>query len=324
MLNRRQLLQQTSALAGVAATGLATGGFPVRAAEPQVSFKNVEAKPFRYCLNTSTIREKKLPLDQLVDLVIDTGYDGIEPWIREIRQYQEAGGSLKDIKKKLSDAGVTVESAIGFASWIVDDEEKRTAALDSARRDMEIVREIGGTRIAAPPVGATNTENFNLFNAAERYGKLLEVGSEVGVTPQLEVWGFSKTLSRMGEAIFVAAESGREDACLLPDVYHIFKGGSDFHSLRMVAGNKMHVFHLNDYPDAPPRKEMNDGHRVYPGDGAAPLSEIYTILYQNGFRGAFSLELFNRDYWKQDPKEVAKTGLEKMKASVQKWQEAVS
>jgi 2-keto-myo-inositol isomerase len=31
-----------------------------------------------------------------------------------------------------------------------------------------------------------------------------------------------------------------------------------------------------------------------------------------------SLELFNREYWKQDPLEVAKTGLTKMKASVEK------
>ena len=29
-----------------------------------------------------------------------------------------------------------------------------------------------------------------------------------------------------------------------------------------------------------------------------------------------SLELFNRDYWKQDPLEVAKTGLAKVKAAV--------
>ena len=30
----------------------------------------------------------------------------------------------------------------------------------------------------------------------------------------------------------------------------------------------------------------------------------------------FSLELFNRDYWKQDPQTVARTGLEKMRAIV--------
>ena len=32
------------------------------------------------------------------------------------------------------------------------------------------------------------------------------------------------------------------------------------------------------------------------------------------YGGFLSLELFNRDYWKQDPLEVAKTGLAKLKA----------
>ena len=31
-----------------------------------------------------------------------------------------------------------------------------------------------------------------------------------------------------------------------------------------------------------------------------------------GYAGYLSLELFNSTYWKQDPLEVAKTGLEKM------------
>jgi hypothetical protein len=35
-----------------------------------------------------------------------------------------------------------------------------------------------------------------------------------------------------------------------------------------------------------------------------------------GYRGMLSLELFNRDYWRQDPQEVAREGLRKMKESV--------
>jgi hypothetical protein len=41
-------------------------------------------------------------------------------------------------------------------------------------------------------------------------------------------------------------------------------------------------------------------------------------MYETGFRGMLSLELFNRDYWKQDALTVAKTGLEKTQASVRK------
>jgi sugar phosphate isomerase/epimerase len=61
---------------------------------------------------------------------------------------------------------------------------------------------------------------------------------------------------------------------------------------------------------------MNDSHRVYPGDGIAPLTNILNMIGGNGRSVALSLELFNRDYWKQDALTVAKTGLAKMKAAV--------
>jgi sugar phosphate isomerase/epimerase len=73
---------------------------------------------------------------------------------------------------------------------------------------------------------------------------------------------------------------------------------------------------MNDYPAAPARGEMNDSHRVYPGDGVAPLNQILRDLNASGFRGVLSLELFNKEYWQQDAFEVARTGLEKMRESV--------
>jgi 2-keto-myo-inositol isomerase len=54
----------------------------------------------------------------------------------------------------------------------------------------------------------------------------------------------------------------------------------------------------------------------YPGDGVAPLASMLRDLRRIGFRGVLSLELFNRDYWKQDALKVAQTGLDKMRAVV--------
>jgi sugar phosphate isomerase/epimerase len=224
----------------------------------------------------------------------------------------QSGGNLNDIKKRLDDAGLEVASAIGFANWIVDDQDQRRAGLEQARRDMDRVRSIGGTRIAAPPAGATDQTDLDLFKAAERYRALLEVGNEIGVLPQLELWGFSKTLSRLGELAFVATEAAHPNASMLPDVYHIYKGGSDFEGLRFINGRAIHVFHMNDYPADPPRETINDSHRVFPGLGVAPLKEIVRTLSETGFRGVFSLELFNREYWAMDALDVAKRGLAAM------------
>jgi sugar phosphate isomerase/epimerase len=277
-----------------------------------------ELPKLRYCLNTSTIRQHKLPLAELVAVAAKAGYDAIEPWIGELAPLAEKRGELAEMKKRIADAGLTVENAIGFAEWIVDDDARRKQGLERARRDMDLVRQIGGRRIAAPPAGATGQSDLNLLRAAERYRALIETGEKIGVVPQLEVWGFSKSLSRLGEVAMVAIESGHPAACLLPDVYHIYKGGSDFTGLRMLAGDSIHVLHMNDYPGDLPREKTRDADRVYPGDGVAPLTSILRTLLAGGFRGTLSLELFNPTYWKQDPAAVARTGLQKMQAAVQR------
>lgn len=277
-----------------------------------------DGSPFRYCLNMSTIRGQKPTVDQEVEIAAKAGFNGIEPWIPNLRKFVEDGGKLADLGKKIADLGLTVDSAIGFAQWIVDDEKARANGLEEAKRDMDMLRQIGGTRIAAPPVGAHGGDapKIDLDAAAERYAALQKVGDDCGILPQLEVWGFSKNLSRLGEVAYVAASTGHAQTLLLLDAYHLYKGGSDFAGLDLFSDESLQVFHINDYPAAPPRDQMNDSHRVYPGDGIAPMTQILKSLGGKGRSITLSLELFNPDYWKQDAQEVANTGLAKMKAVV--------
>jgi sugar phosphate isomerase/epimerase len=253
-----------------------------------------------------------------VEVAAQAGYDAIEPWMGTLDAYVKGGGSLKDLGKRIRDLGLTVESAIGFAQWIVDDEAARNKGFEQAKRDMDTLIQIGGKRIAAPPAGATDKPGPDLATAAARYLKLLELGDQMGIVPEAEVWGFSKTLSRLSETVYVAVAAGHPKACVLPDVYHLHKGGSGFEGLKLLSGIAVQMFHINDYPADPPRETINDSHRVYPGDGVAPLPEMLRDLRLAGFHGFLSLELFNKDYWKQDALAVAKTGLEKMKSVVAK------
>ena len=317
-LSRRDFFLTSAA--AVAATGAATTRAAVAADAKPAS---AGGDPFRYCLNTSTISKcqyqgKNVDVVSEVEIAAKAGYTGIEPWIRSLDAYTKSGGSLSDLRKRIADAGLTVESAIGFAAFLHEDEEQRKKGLEEAKRCRGIVREIGGERLAAPPVGVTDKTGLDLFQLSERYRALCEVGQQEGVYPQLELWGFSKTLARLGEAAFVGIEAAHPKACFLLDVYHIYKGGSGFEGLNMFAGRRMFDFHVNDYPADPPRDKINDAARVYCGDGVAPLTDIFRTLRDGGYRGALSLELFNPNYWKQDGLEVAKTGLEKTKAAVSK------
>jgi 2-keto-myo-inositol isomerase len=308
-LSRRQLL---------AATGGAVAAVTATAITDKTAEAAIAANPFTYCLNTSTIRGQKLALDKEIEIASKAGYSAIEPWVHKIHEYAGAGGDLRDLKKRIADLGLTVESAISFFQWIVDDNSRRAKGFEQAKLDMDILAQIGGKRIAAPPAGATREPGLDLIKAAERYRELLEIGDKIGVVPQIELWGPSKNLHRLGQCMFVVIESGHPKACFMPDVYHIYKGGSAFTGLKQLSAHAVQVFHMNDYPADPPRDRISDRDRVMPGDGIAPLTQILRDLCAAGNRAVLSLELFNPDYWKQDSLTVAKIGLKKMKDAVNK------
>jgi len=263
-----------------------------------------------------------VPLPKEIELAAKAGYTAMEPWVREIELYLKGGGDLKDLRKRFEDNGITVADAIGFATWLMGDEAAHKKGLEAMKRDMDLVAQIVSKHIAAPPMGAQQLSNFDLNLAAARYRDILEIGEQAGVTPMLEVWGHSKTLGTLAEAAYVAVAAKHPKACILTDVYHLYKGGSGFEGLKLIDGAALPVMHFNDYPADPPREKIKDEHRVYPGDGVAPLKQALRDLRLAGFHGFLSLELFNRDYWKQEPLAVAKTGLEKMKAVVAQSLEA--
>jgi 2-keto-myo-inositol isomerase len=321
MLKRREWLAAGSAIVAGGASSLVEGAQGRSSPVPAPVRAGADARPstgtFLLGLNTSTIRGQKLSIVEEIAIAEKAGYQGMEPWVEELERYAASGGSLEDLAKRFRDAGISVESAIGFFEWIVDDPERRRKGLEAARKSMELVRRVGGKRLAAPPVGATERAMSNLFSVAERYRALLELGDQMGVVPQAEVWGFSRTLGRLGEATLVAMEAAHPNACILPDVYHLHRGGSGLGGIKLLSPRAIHVFHMNDYPADPPREKLTDADRVYPGDGTAPLKGLLQDLSAGGFHVMLSLELFNRKYWQQDPLAVARMGLEKMRALVE-------
>jgi 2-keto-myo-inositol isomerase len=309
--SRREVL--SSAVAAVGAAVVSSTAGEAQAQQPARGRTRPAGEPFGYCLNTSTIRGNKLDIVAVVNAAAKAGFHAIEPWIMELDAYAK-GGTLKDLAKRIADAGLTVESAIAFNSFLDDDDARRAAAMERLKVDMDKVAQIGGTRIAAPP-GNSRTA-VSLDNAAKYYREALEMGGKTGVQPLLELWGTHPLLGPLKHGIYVTVAAGRPDASLLLDVFHLYKSGTPFTALKQINGASLHVMHLNDYPEAADSSTLNDGNRIYPGDGVAPLRQILRDLRDNGFRGYLSLELFNKEYWARSADDNLKTAMEKIRATV--------
>jgi 2-keto-myo-inositol isomerase len=304
-MNRRESLQTI----GLAAAAIM---LPKLGCSSQVTHES----DFRFCLNTSTISGQQLGLKRNIEIAAEAGYDSLELWVRDVQGYLEDGNTLESLNRFIRDAGLEVANAIGFAPWMADDDEVSARGFIQMKEEMEMMAAIGCTRIAAPAAGQFINPEINLFDAGEKYRRLIDLGRETGVMPQLEFWGASRVLYHIGQTLMIAAVAGDPDIRLLPDVYHMFRGGTDYNTLKMLQGHTIEIFHMNDYVTHIPRTEQTDADRVYPGDGAAPMQQIMDDLKIMGGVKYLSLELFNRTYWEQDALEVARTGLEKMKRFV--------
>ena len=95
-MNRRDWLTAAGAFAG-ATTALSSA--------PALAAPGDSATPLKvkFCLNTSTISGQKIPLSEEVTLAAEAGYDGIEPWLREIQAYVDGGGTEDNPRTALSD-----------------------------------------------------------------------------------------------------------------------------------------------------------------------------------------------------------------------------
>lgn len=266
---------------------------------------------FTLALNTSTIRPASL-MDK-IRIAAETGYEAIELWNDDLTAYEGEGGSLADVKTTLDDHGLAVPTVIALHGWLSTTGAEHQKGIEEVKRRMVQAAAVGATYVIASPP----REVADLRLGGQNYRELLELGREFGVKPAMEFLGFVDGVNQVKHAWEVITVADHPDSTVVLDPFHIFRGGGEIDDMRGIPGDKIAVFHFNDAPASPPREQQTDADRVYPGDGILDLRQMISILREVGYRGVISLELFNPNYWQEDAREVARIGLEKMKAVIE-------
>ena len=313
-ITRREMLH-TSGIA-LATTGL-TGMLSCSPDGKQTGhLSDKDKSPFRVSLNTATIRGYQLPVEEQINLCAEAGFDGIELWISDVETYIEQGGTAEELGRRIKQHGLVLENMIAFSTWIADDPTQRAEGVRKMRQDMELTARLGGAHIAAPAQGIAAVERGKKLEYADRYRNILEAGTQTGVTPILELWG-GGALNQLSDTTAITIGAAHPKASMLLDFYHLYRGGNSFDSLRQINGGSLPLFHINDYPGSIPRETLKDADRVFPGDGSCPFDIVLPLLYDTGFRGAFSIELFNKTYWdSMDVKTLLKESYQKTRNTI--------
>lgn len=263
---------------------------------------------FQYSLNSSTI--KTTPILEKIAVAAKAGYTGIELWHDDMDAFVADGGSIEDIRKCVDDHGLKVPTTIHIHGWFQPAGDEHATAMDTARRKLEQAQAVGAPHsVAGPPHGAADRQL-----GMRHYHELLELGARFGVRPAFEYLGFIQDLKTIDDAIEIIEGCGHPNACMVLDPFHCYVGEGGVESIAKLSVDQIAVSHFNDAPADPPANTQRDPNRVMPGDGVIDLKRYCNLLRQIDYAGFVSLELFRPDLWDQDPLEVAKVGLEKMRS----------
>ncbi len=263
---------------------------------------------FRYSLNSVTI--KPVPVLDKIRIAAEAGYEAIELWHDEIDLFLGAGGSLEELRKAVDDTGLTVPSTVMLKGWCEPEGNAYRQGIDECKRRLGQAATVGAIHsIAGPPRG---TVDYGL--ASQRYGELLDLGLSMGVRPAMEYLGFVEDVNSMADALRIVEGSGHSEGTIVLDPFHDFRGGAGCENIARLAASQIAVCHFDDAPAEPAPADQQDSDRVLPGDGVIDLRRFVTLLRQIGYDRWVSLELFRPDLWERNPEEVARLGLEKMRA----------
>ena len=265
--------------------------------------------PFRYSLNSSTI--KPTPLLDKIRIAADAGYAGIEIWHDDVEAFLTAGGALGDVRKALDDRGLEVPTTIYLKGWWDPAATDYSAAMDVIKRRLEQAAALGAPHTVSGPPPQQDVD-YDLLS--RQYRMLLELGRQFGVRPAFEYLGFVDEVNSLAKALRVIDGADHPDATVVIDPFHDFRGGSNHETIAQLQPGQIAVSHFNDAPATPAAHLQHDPDRVLPGDGCINLSRYVELLRQTGYDRFVSLELFRADLWERDPLEVARLGLEKMRA----------
>jgi len=262
----------------------------------------------RMSLNDITIRQA--PFAERFSITREAGYSGIEFRIDEARDYAKEHGGLDSVLDLLHRNGLRFDQALLLRECLSATHQKeRNRFLKEAEGIFGDAKYLGGKTVLA----CSTFGQADLKAAPGLFAELCDLAATIGISLALEFIGWAETIKDIRTALEIIEKAGRKNGGIYYDTLHHHFGGSTLRDLEKLPTEYIFGVHLADARNLNLHSmEIGRRHRLFPGQGEIPISEIVKILYAKGYHSFFALEIFNDEYVKRAALDVAREGFESM------------
>ena len=234
------------------------------------------------------------PFAELVAAAVAGDYMGISLWPGPYAQHGRAELSLRDMRSMLGDNGLVLWDVDAVVAWVGPDDPGPPYLEECPEAELfEIASELSARFVNVLLHGR---EKAPVDAAAAVLSDVCERAATFGLRVHTE---FSR--NRVVRDILAAAEviraTGRDDAGLVVDAWHVHFGPGSFADLAEIPGALVTGVQINDVPSKPPDDlDFATRHqRVVPGEGALDLVGMLRTLRRIECRAPLTVEVFEAE-----------------------------
>ena len=283
----------------------------------------------RLAFSTNAFSNPNYSVEEAVHIIGSTGYAGVELlldkphiWPLEFEEARLAG--IREIlaEHTLAVSNINANTASGFygerdappgqtfgpsfsstpeefKEWGIDPAEWR---VDYTRACIDLAKEVGARNVTVSSgfTGEGQDESKLWDQAAECFRACTDYAQTKGLYLIIEyepdmLIGSAADCMRMIEAV------GSDWLGVNFDIGHsyVVPGEDVFEAIKQL-GDRIKGTHVEDIAGPTPELHLDPGHLI-PGDGDMPLTEIFTALEDNGYRGYYTVELYTYACPGKDP-----------------------
>ena len=220
------------------------------------------------------------------------GVRAVEVDIAKVQQFAQTE-SLQKARQLLDDLGLKAVSSSNHLGFVDVTPDRFQNLFDQLKTKLEVVQAVGCDRIVCPSTSNREATPEDFKRGAENMVKGGELAKAYGVSLMLEFAKTSRLANSIQTALQIVREANHPNVRVMMDTFHFYAGVGKLEDLELLRDGELAHLHFEDIPDDPPREQLgSQQHRLFPGDGTAPLKQTIAILKRKGYSGPASMELF--------------------------------
>ena len=267
----------------------------------------------KWALNSATIMN--CAWDDELKLWQEFGWNAAEIWDSKIQPKLAAGSTISQLAREMQDAGV---KPIGLCAGVVTTSKQNSdwaAELNQLDRLCDVAAGMGAPALTVVIIGDGADDMDQEYDfLVDRLRQVAEMAAKRNVLINLEFLGNLPVNGTLGSGIELVNRVNHSSFGLLLDFCHYYVSASHIEELSLLKPNGLFMVHVDDSQRRHMERLSNE-QRCFPGEGRIDVVRmINDVRNLTNYDGYLCVELYDKDIWQLDPRDV----LARLAASLKK------